>query len=61
MGAAPFDKIVARRSSASQLLWLALGLTTVCLAALPALVIAGQVIYHLRLNAENFSVHGWPR
>jgi hypothetical protein len=60
-GAAPFDRVLAQPGSAWRLAWLTIGLVTVCLAALPALVIAGQVIYHLRMNAQDLAHFGWPR
>jgi hypothetical protein len=60
-GVAPLDRALTERGPARRLAWLVLGLTTVCLAALPTLVVAGQVVYHLRLNALDLQHHGWPR
>jgi hypothetical protein len=60
-GAAPLDLALAQPGSAWRLGWLVLGLVTVCLAALPTLAVAGPVIYHLLVNAEDLRYLGWPR
>jgi hypothetical protein len=60
-GRAPFDGTRTQPGSASRLAWLVVGLSTVCLAALPTLVVAGLFIYHLRMNAADLRYFGWPR
>jgi hypothetical protein len=60
-GTAPLDRAVATRSGALRVLWLAGALLCLCVVALPILAIAGQVIYHLRLNGMDIAEQHWPR
>jgi hypothetical protein len=57
---APFDAAFGTTRSAIQLTWLTLGLMVVCLVALPALTVAGLAGLHLRINAADLTIYGWP-
>jgi hypothetical protein len=57
--AAPFDSIAESPRLALRAAWLALALTVVCLVALPTFLISGQVLLHIRVNAEDLAGSGW--
>ncbi len=55
-----FDQVASSPGRLVRFAWLTLGLTVVCLAALPTLIVLGQVILHIRLGISTWTVHGWP-
>jgi hypothetical protein len=57
--AVPFDSITESPRLALRAAWLALALTVVCLVALPTFLISGQVLLHIRVNAEDLAGSGW--
>ncbi len=61
VGTAPFDGALASRDRALRISWLAAALVCLSVVALPSLFIAGQVIYHLQVNAADFARYGWLR
>ncbi len=56
---APFDRLAESPGRARPFVWLVLGLTVVCLSALPILIVAGQVILHLRMTGAEVLAHRW--
>ena len=56
----PFDLVASSPGRLVRFAWLTLGLTVVCLAALPTLIVLGQVILHIRLCISTWMVSGWP-
>jgi hypothetical protein len=56
----PFDLVAGSPGRLVRFAWLTLGLTVVCLAALPTLIVLGQVILHIRLGISTWTVSGWP-
>jgi hypothetical protein len=56
----PFDLVGCSPGRLVRFAWLTLGLTVVCLAALPTLIVLGQVILHLRLGISTWTASGWP-
>jgi hypothetical protein len=58
---APFDRALATGDGLLRFLWLGGALLSLCIVALPVLLIAGQVIYHLKLNATDMAQQLWPR
>ena len=57
---APFDLVAGSPGRLVRFIWLTLGLTVVCLAAVPTLIVLGQVILHIRLNISTWTALGWP-
>jgi hypothetical protein len=57
----PFDRVVGEPQSILRFGWLVVGLTCVCLVALPTLLIAGQALWHIRLCGWDWVNSGWPR
>ena len=57
---APFDLVGRSPGRLVRFTWLTLGLTVVCLAALPTLIVLGQVILHVRLGISTWPASGWP-
>jgi branched-subunit amino acid transport protein AzlD len=56
----PFDLVGCSPGRLVRFAWLTLSLTVVCLAALPTLIVLGQVILHLRLGIITWTASGWP-
>ncbi len=56
---APFDRLAESPGRFGAFVWLVLGLTVVCLSALPILIVAGQVILHLRINGAEVLAGLW--
>ena len=56
----PFDAVAQSPERLARFLWLTLALTTVCLVAVPTLIVLGQVIAHIRFSIDNWMVYGWP-
>ncbi len=57
----PFDAVAESPAQAVRFLWLTVGLTVVCLAAVPIFIVGGQTLLHLQLRGADFSQFGWPR
>jgi hypothetical protein len=57
----PFDRLAESRQGAWRFTWLVLGFVVVCLAALPTLIVAGQVVLHLRMYGGDLMTRGWGR
>ena len=57
---APFDLVADEPGRLVRFLWLAAALTVLCVAAVPTLIVVGQVILHIRLCISNWTVDGWP-
>jgi hypothetical protein len=58
---APFDRAFASARSSIEIAWLTVGLTLVCLVALPPAVVLGQFFVNLQLNLEDWVKMGWPQ
>jgi hypothetical protein len=56
----PFDALAESKRVLIPALWLATALVVLCLAALPTLIVAGQVLVHLRINLADWMTWGWP-
>jgi hypothetical protein len=54
----PLDALAESKSRALASLWLVAGFVVMCLAVLPALIVAGQVLIHLRINSEDLMKFG---
>jgi hypothetical protein len=59
--AAPFDAVFGSACSATEVAWLTVALTLVCVVALPILVVLGQSVMNVELNLEDWLKIGWPR
>ncbi len=57
----PFDRLAESPGSGIRFLWLVLGLTVLCIAAVPTLIVVGQVILHLRMHGGDLMTRGWAR
>lgn len=57
---APFDRMADSRGQLARFVWLATAMTTVCLVAMPTLLVLGQVIVHIRLHFDGWMRDGWP-
>jgi hypothetical protein len=55
----PFDRLAESPERAYRFVWLVLGFVVVCLAAIPTLIVATQVITLLRLVGGQMMSHGW--
>ena len=55
----PFDRLAESPERARRFVWLVLGFVVVCLAAIPTLIVASQVIVLLRLVGPQMVSHGW--
>ncbi len=58
--AAPFDAIAKSPDRMRRCLWLTAGLTTICIVAMPILLVLGQVLVHIRFSIDRWTVDGWP-
>ncbi len=56
----PFDQVAGSPGRLVRFIWLTVALTVVCLAAVPTLIVLGQVILHIRLGISTWTVRGWP-
>jgi hypothetical protein len=56
----PFDLVAGSPGRLVRFIWLTAALTVVCLAAVPTLIVSGQVIVHIRCLISNWSTCGWP-
>ena len=59
--ASPFDQLTSSPQAARRFVWLVVGFIVLCLAAMPTLIVAGQVVLHVNLNAADLARFGWPR
>jgi hypothetical protein len=59
--ATPFDQLASSPQTAGRFIWLVVGFIVLCLAAIPTLIVAGQAVLHLHLNAADLAKYGWPR
>ena len=50
----PFDAVAESPAQAVRFLWLTVGLTVVCLAAVPIFIVGGQTLLHLQLRGADF-------
>jgi hypothetical protein len=57
--AAPFDVVAESPGRALRFLWLAMGLTVVCLVAIPVFIVASQVLVYIQLRADDWATGGW--
>jgi hypothetical protein len=57
---APFDAILKTKRSAIEVIWLTVAFTVLCVAAMPTLIVAGQVLMHVRLSISDWMEFGWP-
>ncbi len=57
----PFDQLAKSPGRMWQFIWMVLGFVVVCLAALPTLIVAGQVVLHLRVHGADLMARGWAR
>jgi hypothetical protein len=56
---APFDALAGQRSTRFPIVWLVAALVVLCLAVLPTLIVAGQVLINLRYQLEDWITFGW--
>jgi hypothetical protein len=57
---APFDAVAGSPARLVRFLWLVAALTTVCLVAIPTLLVLGQALAHIRYRVADWSSSGWP-
>jgi hypothetical protein len=56
----PFDLVAGEPGRLVRFIWLSAALIVVCVAAVPTLIVVGQVILHIRLGISTWTVRGWP-
>jgi len=59
-GPAPFDGVADSPGRLLRFAWLTTALTSVCLVAMPTLLVLGQVIVHIRIQIDEWMRGGWP-
>ena len=59
--ATPFDQLASSPQAARRFVWLVVGFIVLCLAALPTLFVAGQVVLHVYMHGADSAKFGWPR
>ena len=57
---APFDAVAESPVRLARFFWLVASLTTVCLVAVPTLMVLGQALAHIRYRIGDWSTLGWP-
>ena len=57
---APFDAVAESSARLARFFWLVAALTTVCLVAVPTLMVLGQALAHIRYRIDDWSTLGWP-
>jgi hypothetical protein len=57
---APFDAVAESPARLARFFWLVAALTTVCLVAVPTLLVLGQALAHIRYRIDDWSTLGWP-
>jgi hypothetical protein len=57
---APFDAVAGSPARLVRFLWLVAALTTVCLIAMPTVLVLGQALAHIRYRIADWSTGGWP-
>jgi hypothetical protein len=57
---APFDVVAESPARLARFFWLVASLTTVCLVAVPTLMVLGQALAHILYRIDDWSTLGWP-
>jgi hypothetical protein len=57
---APFDAVAESPARSTRFVWLVASLTTVCLVAVPTLMVLGQALAHIRYRINDWTTLGWP-
>ena len=57
---APFDAVAESPARLARFFWLVASLTTVCLVAMPTLMVLGQALAHIRYRINDWTTLGWP-
>jgi hypothetical protein len=57
---APFDAVAESPARLARFFWLVASLTTVCLVAVPTLMVLGQALAHIRYRINDWTTLGWP-
>ena len=57
---APFDAVAGSPARLVRFFWLVAALTTVCLVAMPTLLVLGQALAHIRYRIADWSTLDWP-
>jgi hypothetical protein len=57
---APFEAVAESPARLARFFWLVASLTTVCLVAVPTLMVLGQALAHIRYRINDWTTLGWP-